>query len=111
MYKRTVSDREEEVAVAGVTGFKVEDGEVTDPETSTSFPSLREVQGWGLLIRPDAAFIPQLNIYGNQPYLLTINSRHGIEYCAAFKNACTFAWISFRRVQSCQCCQSIELEN
>ena len=62
MYKRTVSDREEEVAVAGVTGFKVEDGEVTDPETSTSFPSVREVQGWGLLIRPDAAFIPQLNI-------------------------------------------------
>jgi len=54
----TITDgcREEEAAlVAGVTGYKVEE-KVTDPETNTSFPSVRAVQGWGLLMRPEAAF-------------------------------------------------------
>ena len=41
--------------MAGVTGYKVEE-KVTDPETNTSFPSVRAVQGWGLLMRPEAAF-------------------------------------------------------
>ena len=41
--------------MAGVTGYTVEE-EVADPETNTSFPSVRAVQGWGLLMRPEAAF-------------------------------------------------------
>jgi len=48
--------REEEAAlVAGVTGYQVEE-QVTDPETNTSFPIIKAVQGWGMLMRPDAAF-------------------------------------------------------
>ena len=47
---------EEAALVAGITGYKVEEGEVTDPETNNSFPIVKAVQGWGMLMRPDAAF-------------------------------------------------------
>ena len=53
----TDDEKEEEAAlVAGITGYKVEEGEVTDPETNNSFPIVKAVQGWGMLMRPDAAF-------------------------------------------------------
>ena len=42
--------------MAGITGYKIEEGEVTDPETDNSFPIVKAVQGWGMLMRPDAAF-------------------------------------------------------
>ena len=52
----TDGTREEEAAlVAGVTGYKVEE-EFTDPESNTSFPVIKSVQGWGMLMRPGAAF-------------------------------------------------------
>ena len=47
---------EEAALVAGITGYKVEEGEVTDAEANNSFPIAKAVQGWGLLMRPDAAF-------------------------------------------------------
>ena len=42
--------------MAGVTGYQVEEEQVTDPETNTNFPIIKAVQGWGMLMRPDAAF-------------------------------------------------------
>ena len=50
------SSDEEAALVAGITGYKVEEGEVTDSETDNSFPIVKAVQGWGMLMRPDAAF-------------------------------------------------------
>ena len=47
---------EEAALVAGVTGYKVEEEQVTNPGTNTSFPIIKAVQGWGMLMRPDAAY-------------------------------------------------------
>ena len=56
-YWFTFEPSEEEAAlVAGITGYKVEEGEVTDPGTNNSFPIVKAVQGWGMLMRPDAAY-------------------------------------------------------
>lgn len=45
--------REEEAAlVAGVTGYKVEQGAYPN----TSVPVVTAVQGWGLLMSPDSIF-------------------------------------------------------
>ena len=49
------TSEEEAALVAGITGYRVEEGEVTDPETN-SFPIVKAVQGWGMLMTPDAAF-------------------------------------------------------
>ena len=47
---------EEAALVAGVTGYKLEEEKVTDPGTNTSFPIIKAVQGWGMLMRPGAAY-------------------------------------------------------
>ena len=51
----TPSD-EEAALVAGVTGYQVEEEQVTGPETNTSFPIIKAVQGWGMFMRPDAPY-------------------------------------------------------
>ena len=45
--------------MAGITGYKIEEGKVTDPGTNNSFPIVKAVQGWGMLMRPDAAYRKQ----------------------------------------------------
>ena len=48
-------DSEEEAAlVAGVTGYKVE--QRVDPVSNTTIPVVSAVQGWGMLMSPDAIF-------------------------------------------------------
>ena len=47
--------REEEAAlVAGMTGYKVE--ERVDPVSNNTIPVVSAVQGWGMLMSPDAIF-------------------------------------------------------
>ena len=52
--------------MAGVTGYKVEEEQVTDPGTNTRFPIIKAVQGWGMLMRQDATsnvcdYVPHVN--------------------------------------------------
>ena len=46
--------REEAALVAGVTGFKITEGDVT--EDDVTFPSVQSVLGWGLLMNANSAF-------------------------------------------------------
>ena len=45
---------EEAALVAGVTGFKITEGEVT--EDNVTFPSVQSVPGWGLLMYANSSF-------------------------------------------------------
>ena len=41
---------------AGVTGFRVTEAEVVNPDTGDTFPSVQAVQGWGLLLDANSRF-------------------------------------------------------
>ena len=48
------ASEEEAALVAGVTGYKVE--QRTDPVFNNTIPVVSAVQGWGMLMSPDAIF-------------------------------------------------------
>ena len=51
----TIGVTEEETAlVAGVTGYAITEGEVTDG--NVAFPAVQSVLGWGLLMDPNSKF-------------------------------------------------------
>ena len=49
-----VVTKEEAALVAGVTGYAITEGEVTDG--NVAFPAVQSVLGWGLFIDPNSKF-------------------------------------------------------
>ena len=49
-----VVTKEEAALVAGVTGYAITEGEVTDG--NVAFPAVQSVLGWGLLMDPNSKF-------------------------------------------------------
>ena len=55
----TITDggtEEQSALVAGVTGYTINEEEITDPDTKVTFPSVQSILGWGLLLEPDSKF-------------------------------------------------------
>ena len=48
-------EKEEAALVAGVTGFTITEGEVTDG--NVAFPTVQSVLGWGLLMDPNSKLV------------------------------------------------------
>ena len=40
--------------MAGVTGYTINEEELTDPDSKVSFPSVQSVLGWGLLLEQNS---------------------------------------------------------